>query len=631
MAKPMSSVAGMGAQPSGGSLLARYSRQLRAAKTRVRADFSDLQGLEIKRLDALMRHIVEANFDAILIIDTRGRLTMANAAAAEIFGYSESFMKGLRAEQLVPGYKACSDPRSEHYCVGKGHRATLGVKGDGTGFPIDLCLTETRFGEDAVMIAIVRDVTELRRRERQLEHQALHDALTGLPNRVLLGDRLNHAVQAARRDNAYVALLMLDLDGFKDVNDTLGHHVGDMLLVELAKRLSGPVRDGDTVARLGGDEFAVLLPGAALQRARQIAERLGEVIVQPVTVVGDLRLEVGASIGIGIYPLHAQEPGKLMQCADVAMYAAKAGPAKVVSYDSAFDSSNIRQLRLSGELREAIEGRQLGLEFQPKLNLQNRGISQVEALARWNHPRLGRVSPEEFVVHAERSGLIIPLTRLIVEGVLDQMLVWQDEGLMLDVAINLSPRTLHDPAIPELLRSLIGDRAIASERLTLEITETAISLDPERAFANLNKIADIGVKLSIDDFGTGYSSLSYLQQLPLAELKIDRRFVTNMLNSESDVVIVRSTIDLAHNLGLHVVAEGVENRQHIDMLSRLECDYGQGYFIARAMPGAAFKNWALGSEWRLPNMGDDRDGDGLPILAPEPPARRLRLEKALKR
>lgn len=627
----MSILQGMRAPSASRSLLARYSGQFRVLRTQARADFSDLQGLEIKRLDLLMRRIVEANFDAILIIDRAGKVNMANEAAAAIFGHPLALMQGLRAEQLIPGYQSCTDPKSDHYSVGRGHRSTLGVRADGGGFPVDLCLSETRFGDEKLMIAIVRDVTELRRRERQLEHQALHDTLTGLPNRALLSDRLDHAVQAARRHDHHVSLMLLDLDGFKDVNDTLGHHVGDMLLAEIGKRLQVPVRDGDTVARLGGDEFAVLLPGAEARRAKQIAERVRDAILQPITVLGDLRLEVGASIGIAIFPMHAREPGKLMQCADVAMYAAKAGPAKVVCYDPAYDSSNIRQLRLSGELRRAIELRHIGLEYQPKLNLQTRTVTHVEALARWQHPRLGRVSPEEFVGHAERSGLIIPLTRLIVEGVLDQMRAWDEDGIFLNAAINLSPRTLHDPAVPDLLRALIEDRGIATERLTLEITETAISLDPQRAFANLNRIAGIGVRLSIDDFGTGYSSLSYLQQLPLAELKIDRRFVINMLSSESDVVIVRSTIDLAHNLGLHVVAEGIENARHVDMLTQLECDYGQGYHIARAMPGGAFKNWANGTHWATPTAQGDAGGDGMPVLAPEPPARRLRVEKALKR
>ncbi|RME64462.1 MAG: sensor domain-containing diguanylate cyclase, partial [Alphaproteobacteria bacterium] len=356
---------------AGGSLLARYASQMRALQTQARADFSDLQGLEIKRLDLLMRRIVEANFDAILIIDHSGAIGMANAAATSMFGYDGAVLKGMRAERLVPGYQSCADPQSPHYCVGRGHRATLGVRADGAGFPIDLCLSETRFGDEVLMIAIVRDATELRKRERQLEHQALHDALTGLPNRALLADRLAHAVQAARRNDGNVALLMLDLDGFKEVNDTLGHHIGDMLLGELAKRLVEPVREGDTVARLGGDEFAVLLPGAEHQRAVQIAKRLRDAIMQPFAVADDLRLEVGASVGIAMFPLHAQESGKLMQCADVAMYAAKAGPAKVVSYDAAYDSSNIRQLTLAGELRRAIQDAQIDLEFQPKLNLQH--------------------------------------------------------------------------------------------------------------------------------------------------------------------------------------------------------------------------------------------------------------------
>ncbi|MFZ5608424.1 MAG: putative bifunctional diguanylate cyclase/phosphodiesterase [Pseudomonadota bacterium] len=577
-----------------GSLLGRYSADMRRFADRRTADLSHMRDIKLERLDALMRRIVEANFDGVMTVQKDGKLGMVNKAAADMFGYPPQHLINAAIDEIVPGYRIFTDPRSEDFCVGSGHRETLGVRADGSGFPIDLCLSETLFGSNQLIIAIVRDITATKEHRRQLEHQALHDALTGLPNRVLLSDRLEHAMHTARRTDEPLALLLLDLDNFKDVNDTLGHHIGDMLLVEIGRRLVKPLRESDTVARLGGDEFAILLPSAASEeRALEVATRVRAMILQPVTVMDGLNLEVGVSIGIALYPGHAQEPSKLMQCADVAMYAAKAGSEKIVIYDEEKDTNNVRHLTLTGELRLAIQGRQVDLAFQPMLSLKDKKTRRMEALARWHHPRLGPIPPSEFVIQAERTGMIQLLTRHVFEQALAQWLQWRQEGLDMAISVNLSPRTLHDRDLPAILGAILRESTVPADRVTLEITETAIFLDPDGAGDNVRRLRNLGVRIAIDDFGTGYSSLSYLQKLPLNELKIDRSFVGQMADNENDVVIVRSTIDLAHNLGLEVVAEGVESTPQLDILSRLHCDYAQGFLIAPPMAAKETGPWLV--------------------------------------
>jgi len=323
-------------------------------------------------------------------------------------------------------------------------------------------------------------------------------------------------------------------------------------------------------------------------------------VQRPFEVANGLSLEVGVSIGIALFPDHADDPARLLQCADVAMYAAKKGAGPIQLYDRDKDRNTIRHLTLSGALRQAIEGGELSFEFQPKLDLMAGTIDSVEALARWRHPDQGPILPDEFIPHAEKTGLIQPFTHWSFDAALGQLALWQEAGLEISIAVNLSTRSLHDDKLPETIAGLLAKWQVDPARLTLELTETAVMHDPDGARRNLFRLHDLGIRLSIDDFGTGYSSLSHLQRLPLHELKIDKSFVLQMTENDNDLVIVRSTIDLAHNLGLSVVAEGVETAEHLAILQDLGCDLGQGFFVSQPLPIERLTSWFGQAPWAEP-------------------------------
>jgi len=433
-----------------------------------------------------------------------------------------------------------------------------------------------------------------RRTERQAAenaHQALHDALTGLPNRTLLHDRTAQALRAADRELVPAALLLLDLDRFKEVNDTLGHHHGDLLLVQVGQRLRAALRGVDTVARLGGDEFAVLLPTVATAAgAVEVAKKLQASLSEPFAVEG-LTLDIETSIGIAVYPDHAGDPDELLQRADIAMYAAKATHAGFVLFDAALDQHSPRRLALLGELRRAIEQQQLVLHYQPKVDAHTGRVLGVEALVRWQHPEHGLVQPDDFIPLAERTGLIAPLTHDVLDQALRQCQAWQQAGHELPVAVNVSARRLLDLAFPDEVAGLLARWQVPARLLVVEITESTIMADPQRALEVLGRLHELGVELAIDDFGTGYSSMAYLKTLPVHELKVDRSFVMQMTSSTRDAVIVRSTVDLGRNLGLRVVAEGVEDPATWDELDALGCDAIQGYHISRPVPPDDLITW----------------------------------------
>jgi diguanylate cyclase (GGDEF)-like protein len=457
---------------------------------------------------------------------------------------------------------------------------TLAVFGAGIGLLVLCCL----------VIAGAR-----RRLERQAaltRHQALHDALTGLPNRVMLRDRGERAITTARRHGGNVGLLLIDLDRFKDINDTLGHHQGDALLRAVATRLASVLRASDSVARLGGDEFAVLLPDLRVsdRAAATVAQKLLDALRQPF-MVDELALEVDASIGIAVSTDHQADVDTLLQRADVAMYVAKQTHAGAVEYASELDVNSTRRLALLADLRRAIEQRTLAVHYQPKVDLASGEVQGVEALVRWDHPQFGPIPPTEFIPLAEGTALIHSLTTLVLETALRQQRDWKAGGHDLSVAVNLSARSLLDVDFPERVSALLTTHGVNPARLVLEITESTLMTDPARAQRVLRALDALGVRISIDDFGTGYSSLARLKELPVHELKIDRAFVTSMQTIHSDAVIVRSTIDLARNLGLAVVAEGVEDRSVLNELSDLGCDAAQGYYLSRPVPAAEFLTW----------------------------------------
>jgi diguanylate cyclase (GGDEF)-like protein len=425
----------------------------------------------------------------------------------------------------------------------------------------------------------------------RLRHEALHDNLTKLPNRVLFQQRVTDVLARRRPSDPLTAVMLIDLDRFKEINDTLGHATGDLLLQEVARRLRRAVGERVTVARLGGDEFAVLHPGVnlpddALEVARSVRDEL-----QRSFAYQDLDLEVSASIGIAVAPVHGRDASTLLRRADVAMYAAKGTSVGVAMYGEDLDEHSPRKLALVGELRTVIDNHGLVLHYQPKVEIATGRVIGVEALVRWPHEHEGLIPPDEFVPIAERTGLIGPMTEFVLRAALDQCKEWERSGHAMSVAVNLSARSLLDAELVGDIARALSESGVDPSKLVLEITETSVMSDAEYAMRVLNRLSAMGVRLAIDDFGTGYSSLSYLKRLPVNEVKIDKSFVLNMHDDENDAVIVRSIIDLGRNLGLRVVAEGVETTSAWDALREMGCDIAQGYFVSRPLPAAQLTSW----------------------------------------
>ncbi len=438
--------------------------------------------------------------------------------------------------------------------------------------------------ENSRLLDLLRSEAEDRRRE------ALHDGLTGLPNRTAFQEMLGAAIRRACPAGRF-AVLLLDLDHFKEVNDTLGHHIGDVLLRKVAERLRCALPPDCDAARLGGDEFVVLLPdGRDLESILALAEGCRAALTTDFRVA-ELQLGVEASIGVALYPEHGQDPSRLLQSADIAMYSAKHSGSQIEVYDSAVDAHTPRRLTLLGGLRTAIEQGELEVHYQPKAFLETGDVTGVEALVRWRHPDYGFIAPAEFLPLAEHSGLIHPVAQFVLRTALRQTLVWRGEGLTLEVAVNLSTRNLLDQGLPGYVGELLDEFSLPARALRFEITETAVMSDPHRTIPILEDLSAMGLGLSVDDFGTGYSSLSYLKGLPVDELKVDRSFVRDMQHDEGDAMIVRSTIDLGRNLGLRVVAEGVEDEATWQRLGAIGCDVAQGYLLLRPVAAAQLGYW----------------------------------------
>ena len=435
--------------------------------------------------------------------------------------------------------------------------------------------------------AVHRASQRLRRQSSDNAQLALHDPLTGLPNRRLLSERLERAALLSTRTGACVALMLLDLDRFKEVNDTLGHKHGDILLRDVADRLKTAVRDMDTVARLGGDEFAILLPSVArVEDAEALGRRVLDVFMEPFEIEG-LALHVDASIGIAVLPDHADDAETVMQRADVAMYVAKAAHIGIATYSADDDAHNTERLVLLGDLRRALDRPgELEVYFQPKVNLRSGEVVGLEALLRWHHPTNGLILPDDFIPLAERTGLIHPLTRKVLELVVTQLAAWDREGREVPVAVNLSGRNLNEPRLVDFIADLLDRHAVHPVLLELEVTESAMIEDPNAAREVLNQLSSLGLQISVDDFGTGYTSMAQLERLPLRALKIDKSFVWRMLEDPGGAVLVKAIIDLAHEFNLLVVAEGVEEEPLLAELRRLGCDVAQGFHWSEAVPAS---------------------------------------------
>lgn len=434
-------------------------------------------------------------------------------------------------------------------------------------------------------------------REAHIRHQASHDSLTGLPNRSHALRTLQDALGRARAAGGACAVLMLDLDHFKEINDTLGHAFGDTVLTVVTERLRGTVREGDLLARLGGDEFIVVLEGAGEEAAIERAWDLVQALDRPLRVAGgQAQVSVNVSIGVAVYPEHADLPDVLLRRADIAMYEAKQAHARVAVYKPGHDEIHLRQIRLISDLRLARERGELQVMYQPKIDLATRQVAHVEALLRWHHGELGAVSPEEFIPLAERSGLIHEITHFVLDEGLRQLSDWRGAGITVGLAVNLSALDLVDASLPATVANLLRRYDVPPRELILEITESTVMQDVQAALKTMRALRANGVKLSIDDFGTGHSSLAQLRSLPVDEIKIDRSFVMELDNSPDDTVIVRSAIEIGHNMGLTVIAEGVEQPGSLAILRALKCDMVQGYLFSRPVAPERFEAWYAGFE-----------------------------------
>ncbi len=579
-------------------LLPAIQRELREAGERIARRQAEQALAESEKR---YRTMVDTANDAIVALDARGRMTYVNARTTEMLGLAAAELLGRRFSELV--HEADREFWSSQYRLLRGGKHLL----------VDLRLRRKDGGELWVInsssplqdeesqftgsIVMLKDVTERKLAEDALAHAALHDALTGLPNRTLLQDRLEQAMLASRRENWRLAVLLIDLDRFKEVNDAFGHQYGDALLKQVGARLRGTLRESDTVARLGGDEFAVVLPNCSDPNDGCVtAANMLKALEEPF-VIDHQTLNVTGSIGVVLYPEHGDNAQTLMRHADVAMYAAKREGDGVAVYADEQEMNSANRLTMSNQLRRGIEQGELVAYFQPKISLQTSELIGVEALVRWQHPDRGLVPPDDFIPLAEQTGLIKPLSVWMLSAVLDQSRAWDAEGLRLTVAVNLSMRNLHDPNLPDLIASLLHDFGVGPDALQLEITETVLMTNAARTLEVITRLSAMGIHLSIDDFGTGYSSLAYLKRLPVAEIKIDKSFVHDMTTDENDLTIVRSTIDLGHNLGLEVVAEGVETEGHWRKLQDLGCDLAQGYYFAKPMSAEAFAYWMKESRW----------------------------------
>lgn len=550
--------------------------------------------LSLQAHSVLERVMIDAIPDGLLLVNPAGRILQVNKAMEQMSGYSVDELTGQMVEIFLPPHmrphhadlmrRYFTEPVQRPMAMGAMVKLRLYTR-EGHSVPVDIALSHCDLDGETCVVVFIRDKTHVQRLEDQMRHQVMHDTLTGLANRWQFSQHLERAMAQSTRSGQPLALMLLDLDDFKIVNDRHGHAVGDQVLVEVARRLKTVLRAGDLLARLGGDEFTVLLTDMAdPAHAVQVADKLLRVLSVPFVLNG-FEVCPSASIGIAYAPQDADDVETLMRYADMAMYQAKAaGRNKHVLYVPEMGLELEERVRVRDRLTRALKHGGLSLHYQPQVEVATGRMVGVEALLRWHDAELGHVPPDRFVPVAESTGLMQSLSDWVLESACRQLAEWAQAGIPLRMAINLSAQQLHQRDLCDRLAQLLAMHGLSPEWLELEITESQAMSDPEAARHTLARLADLGVGLALDDFGTGHSSLSYLKLLPVKRVKIDRGFVRQVPGHAEDTVLVRAILALAHTLGLQVVAEGVETREQLRFLQEQGCDYYQGWFYARAMP-----------------------------------------------
>ncbi len=545
----------------------------------------------------LAARVFEQSMEAFVIADAQRNIVKVNAAFTTITGFAESELLGRHvltlSENLHPPefFAALWDAVAEH---GRWEGEKLNRRKDGSVFTKWMSIHRMVEASDQTSHYIVSfiDITQRKEAEDNIRYMAHYDLLTGLPNRALLSIRAAYALQVAERSGDPLALMFIDLDHFKNVNDSLGHTVGDQLLVALASRLKTTIRDQDTLARLGGDEFVMILPGCDVEGASRVAEKM-LTLLQPQFVLGEHELSITPSIGIALYPMDGTDFDALCKSADAAMYRAKRDGRNTYRFNTIdLQAQSSHLIQLENGLRRALERGQMQLHYQPQMCLETRRIIGVEALLRWQHPEMGWVSPAEFIPVAESSGLITAIGTWVICSAVQQMKQWIAQGMApMSIAVNLSAVQFRQANLPELVSLILQEEGLPPGLLELELTESVAALDPMGAVEMMRKLHDIGIQISIDDFGTGYSSLSYLKRFKVSKLKIDQSFVRHVVSDPDDQAIVATIISLARNLGLHTIAEGVETVEQMQCLRGLGCVQLQGYWLSRPLPAEQFSGF----------------------------------------
>jgi diguanylate cyclase (GGDEF)-like protein/PAS domain S-box-containing protein len=573
------------------SLISEFCRLASLAEQRVRA------GTALRQAAA----VLESTHDGVVVTDLTASIVSVNRAYCEMAGYGEGELIGQRPSLLRSGRHDQAFYQAMWRHLGNtGHwqGEIWNRRKNGHIYPqwVTISTVHDDRGEPSHYVGVCTDISQIKHSEQRLQQLAHYDPLTGLPNRLLAHSRLRHALEQAVRKNGLLAVLFIDLDRFKTVNDSLGHPAGDQLLAGFAARATKRLREADTLARLGGDEFLLILEDLEHpDDAAMVAQSLLETLETPFTLDSGQEIYVSASVGLSLYPEDGLDADELIQHADTAMYQAKAqGRNTFRFYTEALTRHAHERLALELQMRRALQQNEFVLHYQPLIDIQGSGTVAVEALLRWQHPQQGLVAPARFIALAEETGLILPLGDWVLRTACRQAKVWLDAGQGLTVAVNLSARQFLQLDLVEKVRGVLAETCLPAAHLELEITESVIMERPEAAIETLRGLRSLGVQLSIDDFGTGYSSLAYLKRFPIHKLKIDRSFIDGLPVDRSDQAIVRATITMAHTLGIRTLAEGVETAEQLQVLRQLQCDYSQGFLFSRALPSSELEQWLVG-------------------------------------